>query len=1201
MNFFFLFFSKRHIQLLLFCLVLSFSYAQNNYTIKLQEQYIQIPENIETFQWSQMPESAKVQNGYVGWIQFYETPTQAIQDSFKATNFQLLEYIPHNTYLFYTPNEVPVSFLQNSGVRSVVSIDGEFKLSSELRTGNIPNWAKQGTSIIVTLQFHDFVSLEFVSHDLANLQIAIKQQYKGSHNIDLIIPDNCLEELSNLPYVKWVELIVAPDTPDDTRGRNLHRSNGLDTQTGTGRNYTGDGIGVMVRDDGVVGPHIDFQGRIDNSVASGTGANHGDGVAGILAGAGNLDPNMRGMAAGADVFIVNYESNFLDSPTLNLINSGTAQITNSSYSNGCNAGYTTITQTVDTQTQNIPTLLHVFSGGNSNGNNCGYGAGSQWGNITGGHKQGKNVIAVANVYFDGSLVGSSSRGPAQDGRIKPDIAANGQNQNSTYENNLYQSFGGTSGAAPGIAGIAAQLYETYADANGGTLPPSALIKATLLNTANDAGNAGPDFKFGWGIVNALRAGILIEEGRYLSDVITQGNTNTHTINVPTGTTQVRFMLYWSDAPASPGANPALVNDLDLVVTDPSTTNHLPWVLDSTPDPTALNTPATNGEDHLNNMEQVLINNPVAGNYSLDVSGFNVPMGPQEYFIVYEFISEKITVTYPNSGEHFVPNETESIHWDAVNTTNSFDVEYSLDNGSSWNPIATVGSNTFTVAWTVPNSVTGEALIRVTSGSESDVSDGVFSIAEQPLNLEIAQLCPDEVTFSWNAVSNAESYDLYTLGTKYMEVAGNSTTTTITVPITNLNDPIWYAIVAKNDTQGWESRRTIAQYHPGGLVNCTLANDISLEAINNTPGDFNTVCNTDPIIVSVTIRNTGTNPQSGFLVSYQLNAEPEVIDTFTGTIPSGQQAIFDFSTPLSLTSSGSYTLTTSVNLTGDENSSNDEQSINFYAITSATALNFEETFEPNGFPPPSWTIQNPDDAITWIERTGIIGSNGNPTTVAYVNNYSYNAAGQEDSFVTEIFDLSNATVPSLTFDLAKAQYSTSYTDSMRVEISTDCGTTFSAIYNKTGLDLATVGYQTSAWTPNSANQWRNEEIDLSPYEGEQVQFKFVNITGYGNSTFIDNINVSAQVLNQKDVVLKNSTLFPNPATNKVTLSLLQPFTNDIYVVVYNSLGQKLSQFNKKDFINNNTILEMDVSQYKTGIYFITIQQGTHSTTKKLVMK
>ena len=261
-----------------------------------------------------------------------------------------------------------------------------------------------------------------------------------------------------------------------------------------------------------------------------------------MAGAGNLDPKMRGMASGSNLYVVNYQSNFLDSQTVSLITSGDVQITNSSYSNGCNGGYTSITQTVDNQTKDIPTLLHVFSAGNSNNNNCGYGAGNQWGNITGGHKQGKNVIATANVYFDGSLVGSSSRGPAHDGRIKPDIAANGQNQNSTNENNTYQSFGGTSGAAPGIAGISAQLYEVYSDANSGALPQSALIKAAMLNTANEAGNIGPDYKFGWGIVNGLRAGLLLEDERYLSDISTQGTSNNHTINIPAGTTQARFMV-----------------------------------------------------------------------------------------------------------------------------------------------------------------------------------------------------------------------------------------------------------------------------------------------------------------------------------------------------------------------------------------------------------------------------------------------------------------------------------------------------------------------------------------------------------------------------------------------------------------------------------------------------------------------------------
>ena len=90
------------------------------------------------------------------------------------------------------------------------------------------------------------------------------------------------------------------------------------------------------------------------------------------------------------------------------------------------------------------------------------------------------------------------------------------------------------------------------------------------------------------------------------------------------------MVYWRDPTAALGASTALVNDLDLVVNDPASNTLLPWVLDATPNPDALNSPATTGEDHLNNMEQVLINNPTAGEYTLDISGFNVPVGPQEY-------------------------------------------------------------------------------------------------------------------------------------------------------------------------------------------------------------------------------------------------------------------------------------------------------------------------------------------------------------------------------------------------------------------------------------------------------------------------------------------------------------------------------------------------------------------------------------------
>jgi len=1178
----------------------SFAVAQNDYLVNIQNQRITMPENIDSFQWNDMPEHSKLNNGYYGWIQFYETPVQSIQNQFKSQNLTLIEYLPSKTYLFYFGEAPSVNFLRDSGVRSIVPVPGEFKLSQELKSGVYPAYAQQGSNLIVTLQFHDQVDASFVVQDLANQQISVLQQYKGSNNIDLVIPDNCLEALSNLPYVKWVELIVAPDVKDDTRGRSLHRSNGLDTQTTAGRNYTGEGIGVLCRDDGIVGPHIDFQGRIDNSGASGTGQTHGDGVSGIMAGAGNLNPDMRGMAAGSSLYVSNYAANFLDGTTTSLINGGQVQITNSSYSNGCNAGYTTITQTVDSQSNNNAALLHVFSAGNSNNNDCGYGAGNQWGNITGGHKQGKNVIATANVFFDGSLVNSSSRGPAHDGRIKPDIAANGQNQNSTSENNQYLVFGGTSGASPGIAGISAQLYEAYGDANSGALPPSSLIKATLLNTATEAGNIGPDFRFGWGIVNGLRAAKLIEDDRFLSDNLSQGNTNTHTISVPAGTAQVRFMLYWNDPAAAAGAGTALINDLDLVVTDPGSTNHSPWILDSTPNSTALNTPATTGPDHLNNMEQVLLNNPVAGNYDLNITGFSVPMGPQEYFVVYEIFSENLTVTYPNAGEKFTPGQTESIHWDGINTGAGFTLEYSNDNGGTWNNIGSVGATVTNFGWAVPADITADAKIRITSGAFEDESDETFSIATQTANVEITQVCPTQASFTWDAVTDADEYDLYLLGTRYMVVAGTATTNSITVAITDPNETIWAAVVARNTTDGWESKRTIAVNHGGGLLNCALANDLAVAGIENTNADFALVCaGSNDIIISATFANTGFDDQSGFNVIYQLSGEPTVTEPFPGTLNSGQQSVYNFTTPLTVTTSGAYTLTVSVDITGDQNITNNSQDLAIFAVTDATGLNFTEDFQTNSVPPPAWNVLNPDNDDTWIERGGVLGSDGNTGDVAFVNNFSYNAPGQEDILQTEIFDLTNTSGEMLAFDLAKAQFNANFSDAMRIDLSIDCGATFTQIYFKEGLDLSTLpGYNTTnTWSPTSVDDWRIETIDLSPYNGEVVMINFVNINGFGNSTHIDNINLSSETLSVDGNDLGAISMYPNPATNEVffELSSVQGASVDLELV--NSLGQRLQQMSA----GTSNRVSMDVSGYATGIYFVTIKAGGLSQTKKLVIQ
>ena len=124
------------------------------------------------------------------------------------------------------------------------------------------------------------------------------------------------------------------------------------------------------------------------------------------------------------------------------------------------------------------------------------------------------------------------------------------------------------------------------------------------------------------------------------------------------------MVYWHDKEASASASIALINNLDIELTTPNGTNYQPWILDHTPNAANLNQTATRGIDDRNNMEQVTLNNPIAGTYTINISGTSIPYGPQTYYVVYDVIPEEITLTYPNGGEGLVTGDNEMIRWDA---------------------------------------------------------------------------------------------------------------------------------------------------------------------------------------------------------------------------------------------------------------------------------------------------------------------------------------------------------------------------------------------------------------------------------------------------------------------------------------------------------------------------------------------------------
>lgn len=1146
------------------------------------------------------------QNSVYRFVQFNAIPTDDQKLAIDQAGIELLEYIPNYTYIASVPVSISASELTQLNIRSIETIDDIYKIGQRIQDEEYPDWAttKFGT-VLLSIALFDNVEFEAAMAELENEGIQTTVLLDHVNMAFVEITPSKIQSLVEKPFVKYLDIIPDPGTPESDDGRNLHRANAIDGDYFGSRQYDGTGITVAVNDDGAVGPHIDYTGRVNqDDVAGDFTGDHGDMVAGIVGAAGNLDPTMRGMAPACYMHIRQYVSSMAGTIPLHI--DSNVLIFQSSYSNGCNAGYTNTTVLVDEEIYNNPTLMQVFSAGNSNNNNCGYGAGNQWGNITGGHKMGKNVIATANLDNDDVIANSSSRGPANDGRIKPDIAAHGAGQMSTDPNNTYAAGGGTSAAAPGITGVLTQLHHAYEDMNGSTAN-SALLKAIVLNTANDLGNEGPDFTFGWGKINGLKAVQLLEDGRYTSGTISQGGADQISINVPAGVEQVKVMVYWADKEASTAAATALVNDLDALLTAPNMTSYQPWILDPTPNATTLALPATTGNDNLNNVEQIAIDNPAAGTYTLDIAGTTVPFGPQEYFVVWEFITDDVIVTYPFGGEGLIPGSNDRIHWDANGTSGNFTLEYTDDNGATWNNIATVNGADRIYEWSVPNIITGEARVRVSRGGSQGESAANFSIMDRPQNIEVYRICEstNTIVLQWDAVTDATEYDVFMLGAQFMDSIGSSNTTQFNAVVTDVADPQWFSVRAVG-TNGLRSNRQIAIYYPGasGNGNCILScfsdSDVGVATLNEPVASFQTCSGNTTSDVQIDLENIGLFTESNFPVYYQLDNGTVISETYNGSLAPGGSATHTFAAQVTFPGSGTYELKTWTGLIGDSTACNDTITRTITVASSVSTFPLSEDFE-TGFPPATAEVVNPDGGLTWTD-VNTTGADGNATTASFVNNFSYNAAGQEDALQFVNFDLSNVQNPAtaiLTFDVAYREYSSNFSDEMRIDVSGDCGQSFTQVYYKDGPTLATGGNTTSNWEPGAAGDWRKDTIDLGSYIGGNAIVRFVNICGYGNNLYLDNINLEVQSFASLDELNHlDLTIMPNPANNETTVQFAQPLSEDTKVSVVSMDGKIVWEQTISKGTQSKTI---NVSQWEAAVYTVRFASEGQRAIRKIVIQ
>ena len=478
------------------CIVICNAHAQEN-TLLLKSGNFRVAE-ASNLEWTS---GELVNNEFYRIISFDNIPNEETKQTLAVNGIVLKNYLPTNSFFAVISTDVNWEVLEAATVLSVLP---DYKKSKLLSLKQYPHWTLFGEDQIeIVGSFYEGIPSGIAQEQIIKVGGTIASTSEVLNTINVRIKLDDLNSLYALSSFYYFEVVQEEGQPENGGARTDHRSNTLWTEFNGGLTYNGDGVTIMMQDDGVIGPHIDYTGRIDQSNCTGcstSAANtHGDHVSGTIMGAGNLNPANRGMAHGADLLVYGSSNNNYNSVPSLYDNDGVV-ITSKSYSNGCNSGYTSLARQLDQQSRERPSLIHVFSAGNNGTSACNpnnYGAGATWGNITGGHKMGKNLLTVGNLSKVDVLAASSSRGPATDGRIKPDICAVGTSVTSTGPENIYFTISGTSMSCPGVAGTVGQLYEGYRDLNGGANPESALIKASVLNTAEDLGNSGPDYKFGW--------------------------------------------------------------------------------------------------------------------------------------------------------------------------------------------------------------------------------------------------------------------------------------------------------------------------------------------------------------------------------------------------------------------------------------------------------------------------------------------------------------------------------------------------------------------------------------------------------------------------------------------------------------------------------------------------------------------------------